>query len=113
MTDPASDAEILVFAVRGRKLPVIKIVQERTGLGLPDAVGLVDHPPFILRVPVGQVDDLCEQLGAADAGVMHRKPPVPASDEFTDIERLGRLHDDGVLSDSEFAAAKAVLLSRI
>jgi Short C-terminal domain/Ribosomal protein L7/L12 C-terminal domain len=113
MMEQRRDAEILVFAVRGRKLPVIKIVQELTGLGLPDAVGLVNHPPFILRVPVGQVEGLCEQLGAADAGVMQRKSPVPPTDEFTDIERLGRLHDRGVLSDSEFAAAKTVLLSRI
>ena len=107
------DAEILVFAARARKLPVIKIVQERTGLGLPDAVELVNHPPFTLRVPVGQVEDLCAQLGAAGAGVMRRKPPVPPTDEFTDIERLGRLHDQGVLSDGEFAAAKTVLLGRI
>ena len=112
MTNSTEDAEILVFAARARKLPVIKIVQERTGLGLPDAVELVNHPPFTLRVPVGQVEDVCEQLRAVGA-VMHRKPPVPPTDEFTDIERLGRLHDQGVLSDGEFAAAKAVLLGRI
>ena len=36
-------------------------------------------------------------------------PPAPA-DPLDQLERLGKLHDSGVLTDDEFAAQKAVIL---
>ena len=39
---------------------------------------------------------------------------APESDEvLAQIEKLGQLHDAGVLTDQEFQAKKAVLLSRL
>ena len=39
-------------------------------------------------------------------------PPPPAEDDMlSQLERLGTLHAQGVLTDEEFAAAKAKLLS--
>ena len=38
-------------------------------------------------------------------------PPAPAPpDPVADLERLAQLHDRGVLSDAEFAAAKAKIV---
>lgn len=45
----------------------------------------------------------------ADAALTSR----PADDPFAAIERLGRLRDQGLITDDEFAAKKAELLSRI
>lgn len=39
-------------------------------------------------------------------------PPAPASEDvIAQLERLGRLRDDGVLTDAEFSAQKARLLA--
>ncbi|MFC8799692.1 SHOCT domain-containing protein [Promicromonospora sp. NPDC057138] len=42
-------------------------------------------------------------------------PPAPApsatDDMYAQLERLGRLRDDGVLTDAEFSAQKAKLLA--
>jgi hypothetical protein len=39
-------------------------------------------------------------------------PAPPAADDvFAQLERLGRLRDDGVLTDAEFSAQKAKLLA--
>jgi hypothetical protein len=35
----------------------------------------------------------------------------PTDDVFAQLERLGRLRDDGVLTDAEFSAQKAKLLA--
>jgi ribosomal protein L7/L12 len=106
------DAEILVLAVRDRKVPVIRIVQSLTGMRLADAVELVDHPPFVLPAHRDQVERLCGELRAVGCAVGHRFLAEPV-DEFARLERLGELHDQGVLNDEEFAAAKRVLLDRI
>ena len=37
-------------------------------------------------------------------------PPPPGDDMIASLERLGALHSQGVLTDEEFAAAKAKLL---
>lgn len=36
--------------------------------------------------------------------------PEPADDSFAQLEKLGKLHTDGILTDEEFAAAKAKIL---
>lgn len=45
-----------------------------------------------------------QQAAAAPAG------PAPQEDLLGQLERLGQLHASGVLTDAEFAAAKAKLL---
>jgi hypothetical protein len=37
-------------------------------------------------------------------------PPVPADDKTAELQNLAALHKQGVLTDEEFAAAKAKLL---
>ncbi len=38
--------------------------------------------------------------------------PVTKRDPLTELRRLGELHQSGVLTDAEFASAKAKLLAR-
>jgi len=61
------------------------------------------------------------QQGAADAQAQQYAPPpqqyaapvqqAPAADLTTQLQQLGQLHESGVLSDEEFAAAKQKLLA--
>jgi hypothetical protein len=39
-------------------------------------------------------------------------PPAPAEDPIEKIKELGALHEQGILTDDEFAAQKAKLLSQ-
>ncbi len=36
---------------------------------------------------------------------------APAEDPYEQLEKLGKLHQDGILTDEEFATAKAKLLA--
>ncbi len=64
-----------------------------------------------------QYDQAYEQ-GAADAQQVAppveqaplRPPPAPEEDVITQLERLGALKDQGILTEEEFAAQKAKLL---
>ncbi len=54
----------------------------------------------------------------ADQGAQYAEPPqqyapqaAPASDPIQQLKELGELRDHGVLTDEEFAAQKATLLS--
>jgi hypothetical protein len=54
------------------------------------------------------------QQGAADAQAQQYAAPVepsPAADLSAQLQQLAQLHDSGVLSEEEFAAAKQRLLS--
>jgi len=52
-----------------------------------------------------------QQAAAAQAAQAPPPPPPPAGDDMiASLERLGALHSQGVLTDEEFAAAKAKLL---
>ena len=58
--------------------------------------------------------DQAYQQGAADAQ-QNAPPPAPAQpapqeDVYAQLERLGQLRDQGILTDEEFAAEKAKLL---
>ena len=53
-----------------------------------------------------------EQAAQAAAAQPPPPPPAPAGDDLiASLERLGTLHSQGVLTDEEFGAAKAKLLS--
>ena len=64
--------------------------------------------------------DQAYQQGAADAQAQQYAPPpeqyaapveqAPASDLTAQLQQLAQLHESGVLSDEEFAAAKQKLL---
>jgi hypothetical protein len=111
-----AEAEIVVVSVGRRKVEVIEAVRELTGLGLRQTVDLVDRAPFTVRVPAGSVNDVSRWLVTSGAIIEIGRvaPPAPPNrDRFDDLERLGRLHRDGVLSDDEFAAAKKRVLDTI
>ena len=52
-----------------------------------------------------------QQQAAYDAGVQSAQAPAqPASDPNAELQNLANLHAQGVLTDEEFAAAKAKIL---
>jgi len=52
-----------------------------------------------------------QQQAAYDAGVQAAQAPAePASDPNAELQNLANLHSQGVLTDEEFAAAKAKIL---
>lgn len=52
-----------------------------------------------------------QQAAAAQAAAAAAPAPAPAQDDLmSQIEKLAELHGSGILSDEEFAAAKAKLL---
>jgi hypothetical protein len=65
---------------------------------------------------VQQQQDLAYQQGMADAQAQQQQQDAPeptgaGSDLTAQLQQLAQLHNAGVLSDEEFAAAKAKLLS--
>lgn len=51
-----------------------------------------------------------QQAAAAEQGMEQAAAPAPAADPFEQIEKLSKLHEEGALTDEEFAAAKAKIL---
>ena len=63
------------------------------------------------KVSQHQADKQAEKEAAQQAAAPAPAPAEPAAvDPVAEIERLGALHEKGLLSDEEFAAAKAKLL---
>jgi hypothetical protein len=106
-----------------KKIQVIKVVRELTNWGLREAKDWVDSAPAsALEVAPEQADAVAAALRGAGATVVvaggtsqhpgaaavatEGSPPGVAEE----LEQLASLHDRGVLSDEEFAAAKARLL---
>lgn len=59
-----------------------------------------------------QAQDAAAQQAAAQQAAAQPAAATPAADDITaQLEKLASLHTAGVLSDEEFAAAKAKLLS--
>jgi len=58
-----------------------------------------------------QAQEAAAQQAAAQPAAAAPAAPAPAGDDITaQLEKLASLHTSGVLSDEEFAAAKAKLL---
>jgi hypothetical protein len=66
------------------------------------------------RVAQKQADKQADKEAAQEAAAAPAAPAAPAAepqvDAVAEIERLGALKDKGLLSDEEFAAAKAKIL---
>jgi len=59
----------------------------------------------------GQQEEYQEEAAAPPPAPPPPAAPAPAADDATsELERLASLHASGVLSDEEFAAAKAKVL---
>jgi hypothetical protein len=52
-----------------------------------------------------------EEQMAAQQQQMAAAPPPPEENSMEKLKELGQLHESGVLTDDEFAAAKAKILS--
>jgi hypothetical protein len=116
------------------KIQVIKAVREVTGWGLKEAKEWVDNAPSsAIDVAPEQADAIAAALrnaGAtvevANTGYSGSAGPAatagsgaspgagsgagPGSSVADELEKLSSLHDQGALTDAEFAAAKARLL---
>jgi putative oligomerization/nucleic acid binding protein len=72
--------------------------------------------PYTLPRSPAQQDVYNRQLRDAYASTRRTGPPPAApatatrSDPIADVKELARLHDSGILTDAEFAAAKARVL---
>ena len=62
------------------------------------------------RVAQKQADKQADKEAAQQAAAAPAPAAEPEVDAVAEIERLGALKDKGLLSDEEFAAAKAKLL---
>jgi hypothetical protein len=97
-----------------RRSEVLRIVRIFTDLDLFAAADLIDRP--LTRIPVWhgepQARGLADELVDVGATVVI-EVSGPERDDFGDLERLGELHERGVIDDDEFAAAKRRVLDRI
>jgi hypothetical protein len=66
------------------------------------------------RVSRRQADKWSQQdaqaYGQPDPGYAEPPPAAPAADPIEQLKKLGELHEQGILTDEEFAAQKAKLL---
>ena len=51
-----------------------------------------------------------QQQYAQQAAAAPPPPAAPAEDPIEQLQKLGKLHEQGILTDEEFAAAKAKVL---
>lgn len=58
-----------------------------------------------------EIDQLHSELAAVQAQQNAAPAPPVEDDMFTKLERLAKLHTAGVLTDEEFAGAKAAVLN--
>jgi Short C-terminal domain len=62
------------------------------------------------RVSRRQANRWAQQDAEAYGGYAEPAPAAPAPDPIEQLKQLGALHEQGVLTDEEFAAQKAKLL---
>lgn len=68
----ATDFQVtLAESPADKKIAVIKVVREITGLGLKEAKDLVENPPKVLKesAPKAEADEIAKKLGDAGAKV--------------------------------------------
>jgi hypothetical protein len=66
------------------------------------------------RRPAGQArgsDEQNERIATREQQAQHPPRPVPKPTVLAELSRLAKLHREGALSDAEFAAARAKLLT--
>jgi Short C-terminal domain len=62
----------------------------------------------------GANDQAAAQQAAAQQAAYQQAPPAPAAPRLDEeLRKLADLHSSGILTDEEFAAAKAQLLARV
>jgi hypothetical protein len=123
MADPTST--VVLRSPGPRKIQVIKVVREVTGLGLKEAKDIVDHVPSELSVPDAQTAELVRAALEGAGAVVELHGPGqaasdtgghgsgPAADPIDQIRRLDELREKGLITDAEFQAKKTELLGRL
>ena len=104
-----------------RTVPLGRIVAVREQSGLLTGFLTVTTPDEELLFSRVPKKDLLALVEALRAGVAAAPPeedlPTPEMaaplETLEELERLGRLHSTGVISDEEFATAKAKMLGRL
>jgi hypothetical protein len=104
-----------------RTVPLGRIVAVREQTGLLTGFLTVTTPDEELLFSRVPKKDLLALVEALRAGVAAAPPeedlPTPEMaaplETLEELERLGRLHSTGVISDEEFATAKAKMLGRL
>jgi hypothetical protein len=105
-----------------RPIQVIKEVRSLTSLGLREAKDLVDGAPAVVLEKVAK--DVAENARAvlerADAAVTVTAAPAPPVEAVTvhpsvmdELGKLAELRASGVVSEEEFAEAKARILGAL
>ena len=111
---PDSGVRVVILDNGTRRPEVLRIVRRFTGLDLFAASDLIERP--LTRIPVWggepRAQELARDLEQAGATVVIESGWAQ-HDDFAELERLGELHDRGVLDDEAFAAAKRRVLDRI
>ena len=65
----------------------------------------------VQRRQAARYDQQDQRVAQQQQRSRRRRPPAPAEDDATaQLENLAQLHEQGVLTDEEFAAAKAKIL---
>ena len=126
LTPGDGPADVMLVHAGAQKIAVIKTVRAYTRLGLKEAKALVDHAPGTVARGVSDEDAerLKRDLEADGASVevtrdereeQPRGPGSPSATSSTrvatDLQELASLRERGLLTDDEFAAAKARVLS--
>jgi hypothetical protein len=83
-----------------------RLVQRLKGLGCEYELVRGEPHEGGVAAPSGEEE-------AAASGSAGNEPAQPSNDIFGQIERLGQLHEAGVLTDEEFQTKKAELLARL
>jgi len=124
-------SSVVLDAVGPRKIAVIKVLRDSLRLGLREVKELADGVevgPSVIGTFSSDdaavlVEALCEVGATAHIDIPAESPlslPMPSpeaadlasADVVAGLERLGRLHADGLLTAEEFAAAKQRVLDR-
>jgi hypothetical protein len=102
-----------------RRRPVMRTVA-RTAVvaGTATAVGAGVSRRQTRKYNEQQSEDVAAQQAAYDQGAAEAQlaappppaPAAPAADPIAQLTQLGQLHEQGVLTDAEFAAQKAKIL---
>jgi hypothetical protein len=97
--------------MRRRGRPLVRMAATTAVVaGTAGAVSHHQQQKYANQAAQQQAEAEAAQAQAAPAPVYEEAPAAPAGIDMEQLKQLGELHTAGVLTDEEFAAAKAKLL---
>lgn len=101
----------LILSVLVGGLGVDRFYLGYTGMGV---LKLLTAGVFGVMYIIDIVNIATGKLGPADgSGYESDAPQKPAASIYDDLEKIAKLHDQGVLNDQEFAKLKADLMAKL